>query len=123
MRFSAYILLLSLTLPFLSKTADITKYLVSYDAYLAACENTDRPEMQCNGTCQWAKEHADSKDTPNPPIIPESLKVDITVFKITPFSFSLDVMNEVNGSHPSYNTSFTNENTVDVPTPPPNVLI
>ncbi len=123
MRFFAYILLLSLTLPFLSKTADIAKYLVSYNAYLAACENTDKPEMQCNGTCQWAKEHVNNNDTPTPPVIPESLKVEIAVFKEKPFSFSFKSILKTIEVHPYVKLVLIEGNILDVPTPPPNVLI
>ncbi|MCH8545153.1 MAG: hypothetical protein LAT54_00315 [Cryomorphaceae bacterium] len=123
MRISAYILLLSLTLPFLSKTADIAKYLLSYDAYLAACENFDRPEMQCNGTCQWAKEHTEKKDAPMPPSIPESLKVEIIVFNERAFSLSLNLFNDIHCTLVPFEKSFVKENISEVPTPPPNVLI
>ncbi len=123
MRVSAYILLLSLALPFLSKTAGIAKYLISYDAYLAACENIDRPEVQCNGTCQWAKEHAEKNHTPTPPIIPESLKVEIAVFQEKPFSFSFKSILKTIDVHPYAKLVLVEGNILDVPTPPPNVLI
>lgn len=124
MRFLANILLISLLIPFGSKAAGVLDYLISYEKYLEACENIDRPEMKCNGACQWAKEQQTNHHEPLVPAMPEVLSLDVfpflceLVYRVTDKYFrcvsKLDKRFELN--------LFTDSISIDVPTPPPMLM-
>lgn len=53
---SAAFLLLAFMVQVLSSPFIVFDYYVNTDAYAVNCENKARPELQCNGKCQMAKE-------------------------------------------------------------------
>ncbi|TVQ77059.1 MAG: hypothetical protein EA358_07615 [Flavobacteriales bacterium] len=98
MRKIAWILLIALSTPLLMKMTVVGKYMLQYQAYLLACENTSRPELNCNGTCQFAKELREVEEhNPLAPEVPEALKVELQVISILDLSSSLlpEVLNYV----------------------------
>ncbi len=87
------ILAILLSVPFLAKLGAVAKYFVQYKEYLIACENIERPEMNCNGTCQFSKELAELDKNTVPPDFPEVLKIElslITIVKSVEIIFHLD---------------------------------
>lgn len=66
-RFSA-IFLLSVILTYtFSQATILIEYLVDIEAYTAKyCENTDKPEIECNGKCHLSKELAKDQENKNP---------------------------------------------------------
>ncbi|MCC5916220.1 MAG: hypothetical protein JJU02_02715 [Cryomorphaceae bacterium] len=87
MRITASILLLALILPFGWKVGLLTKYVVHYEQYLAACENKDKLDMKCNGTCKFSQElNALEKQESHAPQLPELVKVEIHPFIVSTFS-------------------------------------
>lgn len=55
-----------------SQTTILIEYLVDIEAYTAKyCENTDHPEIECNGKCHLSKELAKDQENKNP----ENLRV------------------------------------------------
>jgi hypothetical protein len=98
MRKIAWILLIALSTPLLMKMTVVGKYMLQYQAYLLACENTSRPELNCNGTCQFAKELREVEEhNPMAPEVPEALKVELQVISILDLSSTLvpEVLNYV----------------------------
>lgn len=85
------ILALLLSVPFLAKLGAVAKYFVQYQEYLMACENIERPEMNCNGTCQFSKELAELDKNTVPPDFPEVVKIELSlVTVIKSFNLVLD---------------------------------
>lgn len=81
MKLFIYILILSLSLPFLNKTVVLTNYFVNYQYYsLELCENKDDLDLKCNGKCALMKDikSVDVKtDESNPPEAPNSVMVEL----------------------------------------------
>lgn len=65
---SAAFLLLAFMVQVLSSPFIVFDYYVNTDAYAVNCENKARPELQCNGKCQMAKElkKQEEKDQQHP---------------------------------------------------------
>ncbi|MCS6809002.1 MAG: hypothetical protein RML40_09815, partial [Bacteroidota bacterium] len=40
----------------------VINYMVNYESYRERCENKDKPEMECDGSCQVQKEVAEASD-------------------------------------------------------------
>lgn len=82
-KLAAIFLLLVATLPFLIKTGLVLHYYFNYTYYAEVlCENKDKPEMHCNGTCALGKElknaeHAKQQAETN---IPALAKLEISQF-------------------------------------------
>jgi hypothetical protein len=91
MRIFSFILAILLSVPFLAKLGAVAKYFVQYQEYLIACENIERPEMNCNGTCQFSKELAELDKNTVPPDFPEVVKIELSLVTIIkPFNLVLD---------------------------------
>lgn len=77
MRFFVYILILSLSLPFLNKTVVLTNYFLNYQYYaLELCENKDNLDLKCNGKCALMKDIKSVEvktDDLNPPEAPNNM--------------------------------------------------
>lgn len=70
----AFIMALVMGLPDLLNVSAVANYMVQYRYYVEVlCVNADRPEMQCNGTCQLAQELQQSEEKPQAPGLPEML--------------------------------------------------
>lgn len=66
-QFSAIFLLMIMLFYTFSQTTILIEYLVDVEAYTGKyCENTDRPEMECNGKCHLSKELAKDQENKNP---------------------------------------------------------
>lgn len=82
-KLAAISLLVIATLPFLIKTGLVLHYYFNYTYYAEVlCENKDKPEMHCNGTCALgrelqAAEHAKQQAETN---IPALSKIEISTF-------------------------------------------
>lgn len=54
----------------------MVNYWVQYDYYKTVlCENKDMPELECNGTCQLAKELKAAEKPAEAPKVPSSLEI------------------------------------------------
>lgn len=76
-------LLIVLSAPAFLKLGTLTNYLIEYERYVRIlCENRDKPELKCNGTCHLSKElKAKKQSTENdPPAIPANLKIELNLF-------------------------------------------
>ena len=80
-RIVAITLLLTVVAPALLKFTSVVNYIVDYDYYVnVLCENKDKPELKCNGTCHLAKEINQAEETNTPPELPAEVKYEITLF-------------------------------------------
>jgi hypothetical protein len=125
MRALAITLFVAISLPFVGKFMGVADYVISYERYVHACENTDRQEMQCNGTCQWVKENAqDVQDLPNPPAVPESLNTELSPFTSNLLAHNLKPNIDTHTIMPlAYMDRGLWFVYFDVPTPPPNAVL
>jgi hypothetical protein len=65
----------------LAKLFLITNYLYQYDYYVTVlCENKEKEEIKCNGTCHLAKELKTADPVGSEPELPEQLKLEIALF-------------------------------------------
>lgn len=65
----------------LSKLFLVTNYLYQYDYYVnVLCENKEKPELKCNGTCHLAKELKVVDDKESAPELPAQIKVEPALF-------------------------------------------
>ncbi len=65
----------------LSKLFLVTNYLYQYDYYInVLCENKDKPELKCNGTCHLAKELKVVDEKESAPELPAQVKVEPALF-------------------------------------------
>ena len=59
----------------------MVNYWVQYDYYKTVlCENKDRPELKCNGTCHLAKELKPIEKPAEAPTVPASLEIQQLLF-------------------------------------------
>lgn len=59
----------------------MTHYLLKYNYYKnVLCENKDKPELKCNGTCHLAKELKATKAPAEAPVVPSILEVKQVLF-------------------------------------------
>lgn len=65
----------------LSKLFLVTNYLYQYDYYVnVLCENKERQELKCNGTCHLAKELKVVEEKESSPELPSQVKVEPALF-------------------------------------------
>jgi len=65
----------------LSKLFLVTNYLYQYDYYInVLCENKEKPELKCNGTCHLAKELKVVDEKESSPVLPPQVKVEPALF-------------------------------------------
>ena len=65
----------------LSKLFLVTNYLYQYDYYVnVLCENKEKPELKCNGTCHLAKELKVVDEKESCPELPAQVKVEPALF-------------------------------------------
>ena len=78
---AAISLLILLIAPMLSKLFLVTNYLYQYDYYVnVLCENKEKPELKCNGTCHLAKELKVVDEKESCPELPAQVKVEPALF-------------------------------------------
>jgi hypothetical protein len=83
------ILILSISLPFITKVGVVSNYFFNYDYYSEVlCENKEIPEMNCNGSCQLSKElnKASTSDS-NPDRNVEHLQIELSIILNSSFLF------------------------------------
>lgn len=115
----AYLLLLSLALPFGIKTGMYVDYAVRYDYYKnEICENKNQPELQCNGTCQLAKFLAEQE--PKAPEVPENLNQEIAPFLIPSLNIKTHIVPLI--AHNQFNYFFSVKLFNCTPLSPPPIL-
>jgi len=78
----ATILVLVLSFPLVMKFSMVVNYYTHLDYYKTElCENQDKPELQCNGTCHLKKEIAeDTNQEQEKPV--ELINVEISAFTL-----------------------------------------
>lgn len=84
------ILFVALTLPFLVRFLVVSHYFSNYEYYSEVlCENKDKPELKCNGSCQLSEELKDSSPESNndPNRTIENLRVEISFFVVDTYEF------------------------------------
>jgi hypothetical protein len=68
--------------PLLSKVFLVSKYIVDYHYYVTVlCENKDRPELKCNGTCHLAKEIKASEENADAPELARQISYEPAFFQ------------------------------------------
>ncbi|HKK38197.1 MAG TPA: hypothetical protein VJ949_02140 [Cryomorphaceae bacterium] len=78
---AAISLLILLIAPMLSKLFLVTNYLYQYDYYVnVLCENKEKQELKCNGTCHLAKELKVVEEKASSPELPAQVKVEPVLF-------------------------------------------
>ena len=78
---AAISLLVLLIAPMLSKLFLVTNYIYQYDYYInVLCENKEKPELKCNGTCHLAKELKVVEEKESCPELPAQVKVEPALF-------------------------------------------
>lgn len=84
MKIQALVLLFVFTATAFAKMHVIVNYVTQYERYVnELCENKDKPELACNGSCAFMKEMGLTEDSqPEKPVLPES-EVHISAFTIT----------------------------------------
>jgi len=59
----------------------MVNYWIQYDYYKnVLCENKDKPELKCNGTCHLAKELKPVENPAEAPTVPASLEIQQLLF-------------------------------------------
>jgi len=59
----------------------VVNYMAQYDYYKTVlCENKNKPELKCNGTCQLAKELKAAEKPVEVPTVPASLEIQELLF-------------------------------------------
>lgn len=59
----------------------MVNYWIQYDYYKTVlCENKDRPELKCNGTCHLAKELKAAEKPAEAPTVPATLEIQQLLF-------------------------------------------
>jgi len=82
----------------LTKLFLVGDYLYRYDYYVnVLCENKEKVELKCNGTCHLAKELKAADEKPGSPEIPPQVKVELAFFyqEIENPDFSLSTVRPV----------------------------
>jgi len=78
---AAISLLILLIAPMLSKLFLVTNYIYQYDYYVnVLCENKEKPELKCNGTCHLAKELKVVEEKESCPELPAQVKIEPALF-------------------------------------------
>lgn len=101
----------------------VVEYIVAYDYIVnELCVNTDKPEMECNGTCylskQIAKEMSNNSDNP---FQQKQVKVELPqVFEELP-DFSFILVEAIAKEESTYQNLFHNAMFVDLDIEPPKV--
>lgn len=72
--------------PLAMKVVVLGNYFMELDAYIERCENRAKPELKCNGTCQFAKD-LQALEQEQAPQIPESVKLEWAPFVTKEFRF------------------------------------
>ncbi len=88
--FTAFVLCAVLAFPWVSKVA-ITADFVIHQDYIAQnlCENRDKPDLHCNGTCVLMQKLKLKKDTSNEPReLPKLAQTEISSFLVIDFDFA-----------------------------------
>lgn len=89
-RLLGIILVLSISLPFITKVGVVSNYFFNYDYYSEVlCENKEIPEMNCNGSCQLSKElnSTSSPSDSNPEQNVERLQIELSIILNSSFLF------------------------------------
>jgi hypothetical protein len=89
-RLLGIILVLSISLPFITKVGVVSNYFFNYDYYSEVlCENKEVPEMNCNGSCQLSKElnSVSSSTDSNPDRNVERLQIELSIILNSSFLF------------------------------------
>lgn len=82
-RIASILLVVIITLPSALKFTSVVNYLQEYDYYVnVLCENRDKPEMQCNGSCHLAKELKVAQNQTDPPEVPAEVKLGLSPFLV-----------------------------------------
>lgn len=113
-------LLLAFASPLITKSILLCDYYTDYSDYLVHCKNKAKPELQCNGKCQLAKEFQ-KIETGNPekPELPQSIvhQEFIILEPISLFVFVLLNMKEENKVF-HYQNNYTLQHPCDDWNPP-----
>ncbi|MCZ4409506.1 hypothetical protein O3Q51_11845 [Cryomorphaceae bacterium 1068] len=92
---AAISLLILLIAPMLSKLFLVTNYLYQYDYYVnVLCENKEKPELKCNGTCHLAQELKVVEEKESSPELPAQVKVEPPLFYQEVEEVLISVINE-----------------------------
>jgi hypothetical protein len=114
------LLIATLLFPTLYNMGMLTDYALRYDHYKTVlCENQDKPELKCNGTCQFAQE-VQRQQEQEPPTLHSLFEWDH--WYRTSYELSSTVSDELTCDR--YNISWLNavnckEWKADIPVPPP----
>jgi hypothetical protein len=113
-------LLTVLVLPLLLKLAVVINYAVEYEYYVKVlCENRDKPELRCNGTCHLSKELRAAEDPATPPEIPGIAKIEIQPFLSRTLAAQAVIVLERSQTLASFQVSLWENPFLAISLPPP----
>ncbi len=125
LKYSVSFLLAALYLFTISKPlVPMLHYASNYHTYVTElCENKDKPELQCKGTCQLAKTLNLDNDSEKPakPVLPTFESLDWYISHLLNES-DIFTGKTATAEFNSFKERFTPDYFIDLPTPPPRMI-
>lgn len=113
------LLILIVSAPTLLNLGALADYALRYKTYVEElCENKDRPELHCNGTCQLAKLREPVK-SPVEPIMPSFDNLDVKLILINPEDSKAIAIEAKKSEFPGFLAHEVTHPAIDVISPPP----